>query len=166
MCIKGCLQKSLDSTLPLQIQWNKWYEMRGLWARLNTHRGFGTCVWALLPLGGIYMRMMITEIQILRYRWYRWDMIIQMRYKPLGLVWVHTEDLGRVLGRLVLWGQDFACTDMVKYMRYEMAFSRLSVVAPGHNGSLIACPSRSGYDEIIPLGTCLVIVFGIQYLIL
>ena len=51
-------------------------------------------------------------------------------------------------------------------MRYDMTFSHLSVVASGHNSSLIACPSRSGYDEIILLGTCLVIVFGIQYLIL
>ena len=43
-----------------------------------------------------------------------------------------------------------------------MAFPRLSVVAPGHDGSLIARPSRSGYDEIIPLGACLVIVINIS----
>ena len=89
--------------------------------------------------------------------------MIQMRYRPLGPVCVHTEALGRVLGCLVLLGPDYACKNM---MRYIMAFPYLSVVAPGHNGSLIARPSRSGYDEIIPLGTCLVIVFSIQYLIL
>ncbi|KAH9657944.1 Endonuclease [Citrus sinensis] len=41
-------------------------------------------------------------------------------------------------------------------MRYEMTFPRLSVVAPGHDGSLFARPSRSGYDEIIPLGTIMI----------
>ena len=55
---------------------------------------------------------------------------------------------------------------MMRYIRYEMTFPRLSIVAPGHDGSLIARPLRSGYDEIIPLGTCLVIVFCIQFLIL
>ncbi|KAK9183149.1 hypothetical protein WN944_026298 [Citrus x changshan-huyou] len=41
-------------------------------------------------------------------------------------------------------------------MRYEMRFPHLSVVAPGHDGSLIAHPSRSGYDEIIPLASVLI----------
>ncbi|GAY42350.1 hypothetical protein CUMW_066170 [Citrus unshiu] len=41
---------------------------------------------------------------------------------------------------------------MLRHMRYEMRFPHLSVVAPGHDGSLITRPSRSGYDEIIPLG--------------
>ena len=38
-------------------------------------------------------------------------------------------------------------------------------IASGHDGSLIVDPSRSEYDEIIPLGTCLVIdsVFGVCY---
>ena len=55
---------------------------------------------------------------------------------------------------------------MLRDMRYELAFPRLSVVALRHDGSLIAHPTRSGYDKIIPLTTCFVIVFGIQYLIL
>ncbi|KAK9213876.1 hypothetical protein WN944_005861 [Citrus x changshan-huyou] len=40
---------------------------------------------------------------------------------------------------------------MLRYMRYEMRIFRLSIVASGHDGSLIARPSRSGYDEINPL---------------
>ena len=42
--------------------------------RLKTHRGFGPCVWALLPFGGIYMRYddyIDTYIEI------------HMKYKPL-----------------------------------------------------------------------------------
>ncbi|KAH9671308.1 Endonuclease [Citrus sinensis] len=41
-------------------------------------------------------------------------------------------------------------------MRYEIRFPHLSVVAPGHDGSLIVHPSRSGYDEIIPLGSIMI----------
>lgn len=37
---------------------------------------------------------------------------------------VHTEVLGRKLGRFCPLGLDYACTDM---MRYKMAFSYLSV---------------------------------------
>ena len=76
-----------------------------------------------------------------------------------------------MFGRFCLLGA-YACSmmiieiQMLRYMRYEMRFPYLSVVAPGHDGSLISHPSRSGYDEIIPLGTSLMIVFGIQYLIL
>ena len=89
----------------------------------------------------------------------------------MGPVGTHIEALGRVFGRFCLLGA-YACSmmiteiQMLRYMRYEMRFPRLSAVAPEHDCSLIAHPSRSGYDEIIPLGTCLVIVFGIQYLIL
>ena len=129
-------------------------------ARLNTHRGFGPNVWVLLPFGGICMQYddyRDTDIEI---------QMIHMWFRPLGPVWVHTEALGHVLGCLVFWGPDYTCTDMMRYMRYEMTFPRLSIVTPRHDGSLIARLSRSGYDEIIFLGTCLVIVINIQYLIL
>ena len=101
------------------------------------------------------------------------DTVIQMIWdeRPLGPVWTHTEALGCVFGRFCLLGA-YACSmmiteiQMLRYMRYEMRFPHLSIVAPGHDGFVIARPSRSRYDEIIPLGSCLVIVFGIQYLIL
>ena len=54
----------------------------------------------------------------------------------------------------------------MKYETFEMTFPYLSVAALKNYGFLIACPSRSEYDEIIPLSTCLVIVFGIQCSIL
>ena len=54
----------------------------------------------------------------------------------------------------------------MRYEVYEMTFHGLPIVAPGHDGSLIARPLRSRYDEFIPMGTCLMIVFSIQYLIL
>ena len=130
-------------------------------ARLKTHRGFGPCVWVLLPFGGICVRYddyRDTDIKILT------NIEIHMRYKPLRLVWVHTEVLGRVLRRLVLWGSVYACIDMMRYMRYEIAFPCLTVVASGHGGFLIARPFRFRYDEIILLGTCLVTDFRIQFL--
>jgi len=109
-------------------------------ARLNTHRGFGPCVWALLPLGHMhavwwlqwyrywvtviqyglqtvieiqYGLQTVIEIQWYRYgiqisywdteiQWYRYEIQtveIQMRYRHLGPVLVHTEALGCVLGR-------------------------------------------------------------------
>ena len=167
MYIKGYLQNHW--TIPFPSRYSDTCDMRweAFGARLNTHRGFGPCVWAFLPFEGIQMQCddykdTYIEIQMgyddtYGIWWYRWN------ERPLRPVWVHTEALGRVSGRFVLWGLDYACKNM---MRYEMTFPRLSVVAPGHDSSLIACSLRSEYDEIISLGTCLMIVFGIQYLIL
>ena len=148
--------KSLDNPFPsnivIQMIWDEYNDTDDMrWEAfgvcLNTHRGFGPYVWVLLPFRGICMQYddyRDTDIEI---------QMIHMWFRPLGPVWVHTETLGHVLGCLVFW--------IWWDMRYEMTFPCLSVVALRHDGSLIARPSRSGYDEIISLSTCLVIVINI-----
>ena len=49
----------------------------------------------------------------------------------------------------------------MRYEAYEMAFHCLPVSVLGHDGSLITRPLRSGYDDIILVGTWLVIVVNI-----
>ena len=129
----------------------RWEAFGAVWTHIEV---LGRVFGCFCLLGACACSMVITDIHILRYRWYKWDMMIHMRYndtdeiwwyiwdmmihmryRPLGSVWVHIEVLGRVLGHLVLTGPDYTCTNMMRYMRYEMAFSRLFVVAPGHDGS-------------------------------
>ena len=62
----------------------RWQSFR---ARLNTHRGFGPCVWALLPVGGICMWLMIIGIQMLRYIWYRWDIGLLCPFEYTQRLW-------------------------------------------------------------------------------
>ena len=102
----------------IQIRWE-----RGLWGRPSTHRGFGPCVWILLPFGGLCMHS--TDINE------KWEM---------------------------------------RNEKWDMRWDRphLSVVVPGRDVTQIVrhCPS----DEVriwsdYPLGTYLMIVFDIQYLI-
>ena len=81
--------KSLDSTLLLQIQWYRWDVIEAFGVYLNTHKvfwGHMHMVWWLQR----YIYEIQTDIEI---------HMIHMRYKPLGLVWVHTEVLDLVLWR-------------------------------------------------------------------
>ena len=118
--------KSLNSIIPSRYSDINDMRWETFGAPLNTHRGFGPCVWALLRLGHMHAVWLLqwyiywdtviqiwatdsywdTVIQIsywdTKIQWYRYEIQtveIQMRYRPLGPVWVHTEALGRVLGR-------------------------------------------------------------------
>ena len=75
--------------------------------------GIQISYWDIVIRYGIQISYWDTEIQWYRYgiqisywdteiQWYRYEIQtvdIQMRYRPLGLVWVHTEALGRVFRR-------------------------------------------------------------------
>ena len=113
MCVKWLLTKSLDSAHPLQIQWYIWYDMRGLLGQSeHTWTFWAICLDTFTFWGHVHE---VWWLQRYRYWdiydtdgiwWYKWDMMIHMRYRSLGPVWIHIEALGRVLGRIVLWGLD------------------------------------------------------------
>ena len=110
-CIKVCLQNHWTILFP--SRYNDTYDMRweAFGTRLNTHRGFGPCVWALLPFRG----HMHAVWWLQRYRWYGWDMMIQMRWEAFRARMSTHKGFGCVLGRLIIWGSNYACTYTMRY---------------------------------------------------
>jgi len=91
-CLWGiCMRYDDYSDTDIELQW---YSM-GYRQLLRYSMGYRQFIqWYRY---GIQISYWDTEIQ-----WYRYEIQtvdIQMRYRPLGPVWVHTEALGRVLGR-------------------------------------------------------------------
>lgn len=115
MCIYISLfSNSLNNALPLQLQLYRWDErtLRPVW----THREALDRLFGHFCLLGAYAwNMMITKIQLLRYRWDR------------GL-WSSQRPWIMCLGTFVFWGLVYACKDMIRYIRWH--FIDLPVLAP------------------------------------